>query len=52
MNVEYSVEFYVTSTGRCPVREFLLELKTSNPDDFAAIVAGYGDLSERERGHG
>ena len=34
--MEFSVEFYETSSGKCPVREFLDELKESNPDDFAA----------------
>ena len=34
--MEFSVEFYETSSGKCPVREFLDKLKKSNPDDFAA----------------
>jgi len=32
----------------CPVREFLDELKKSNPDDFAAILAGLARLQNRE----
>ena len=32
----------------CPVREFLDELKKSNPDDFAAILAGLARLRNRE----
>jgi len=34
--MEFSVEFYVTETGRCPVREFVLEMRDRDPDDFAA----------------
>lgn len=42
--MEFTVEFYETSSGRCPVREFLDELKESDPDDFAAILAGLAKL--------
>jgi len=38
--MNFSVEFYETAAGACPVREFLDELKASDPDDFAAVVAG------------
>jgi hypothetical protein len=33
--MEFTVEFYVTDAGRCPVREFLEELKASDAGDFA-----------------
>jgi len=46
--MEFSVEFYVSVTGRCPVREFLLELKASDPDDFAAVAAGLARLRHRQ----
>ena len=46
--MEFTLEFYETSTGRCPVREFLDELKKSNPHDFAAILAGLAKLRNRE----
>ena len=46
--MEFSVEFYETSSGRCPVRDFLDELKESNPDDFAAVLAGLAKLRNRE----
>ena len=49
--MEFTVEFYVTVEGRCPVQEFLDELKTSNPDDFTAVVAGLGKLRERRNHH-
>jgi len=46
--VEFTLEFYETSAGTCPVREFLDELKKSNPRDFAAILAGLAKLRNRE----
>ncbi|NVL90897.1 MAG: type II toxin-antitoxin system RelE/ParE family toxin [Desulfobacterales bacterium] len=45
--MEFSVEFYETGSGRCPVREFLDELKKSNMDDFAAVMAGLAKLRSR-----
>jgi phage-related protein len=46
--MEFSVEFYVSAAGRCPVREFLEQLKASDPDDFAAVVAGLAKLRHRQ----
>ncbi|MGQ0763946.1 MAG: type II toxin-antitoxin system RelE/ParE family toxin [Acidobacteriota bacterium] len=46
--MEFSVEFYETVNGNCPVREFLDELKVSDPDDFVAIVAGLNKLRNRD----
>jgi phage-related protein len=40
MNIEFTVEFYETETGNCPVRDFLDELESSDPDDFASVLAG------------
>src|SRR5213595_2707928 len=45
--MDFTIEFYETVTGRCPVREFLDELKTSDPDDFAAVLAGLTKLRNR-----
>jgi hypothetical protein len=45
--MDFTVEFYETETGHCPVREFLDELKTTDPDDFAAVVAGLAKLRNR-----
>jgi len=45
--VEFTVEFYETANGRSPVREFLLELKASDPGDFAAVAAGLAKLRNR-----
>jgi phage-related protein len=47
MNMEFTVEFYETGAGGCPVRDFLEELKASDPDDFAAVVAGLAKLRNR-----
>ena len=49
MIMEFTVEFYETKTGSCPVREFLDELKVSDPNDFAAVVAGLANLRNRHR---
>ena len=45
--MDFSVEFYETAAGRCPVREFLDELKASDPGDFAAVLAGLAKLQNR-----
>jgi phage-related protein len=46
--MDFTVEFYETEAGKCPVREFLDELKASDPDDFAAVVAGLAKLRHRQ----
>ncbi len=46
--MEFTVEFYETQDGRCPVRDFLDTLKTSDPDDFAAVVSGLARLRDRQ----
>jgi phage-related protein len=48
MNIEFTIEFYETETGNCPVRDFLDELKLSDPDDFAAVLAGFAKLRNRQ----
>ena len=48
MIMDFAVEFYETKSGACPVREFLEELKTSDPDDFSAVVAGLAKLRNRQ----
>jgi phage-related protein len=45
--MEFEVEFYESANGRVPVRDFLLELKASDPDDFAAVMAGMEKLRHR-----
>src|SRR5438034_9269901 len=46
--MEFTVEFYETKAGRCPVREFLDELKAGDPGDFAAVIAGLAKLRNRQ----
>jgi len=46
--MNFTVEFYETAAGTCPVREFLDELKASDPCDFAAVLAGLAKLRNRQ----
>lgn len=45
--MEFTVEYYETVARRCPLREFLDELAASDPDDFAAVLAGLTKLRNR-----
>jgi phage-related protein len=46
--MEFTVEFYETELERCPIREFLDGLKETDPNDFAAILAGLAKLRNRQ----
>jgi phage-related protein len=46
--MDFSVEFYTTTAGACPVQEFLDALRASDPDDFAAVLAGLAKLRQRQ----
>jgi phage-related protein len=46
--MDFTVEFYVTASGRSPVREFLDELKQSDPDDHATVLRGLAKLRDRQ----
>ena len=46
--MEFRVEFYETEGGACPIREFLDALKASDPNDFAAVMAGLAKLRNRQ----
>src|SRR5436305_5872632 len=46
--MEFTVEFYQTRDGHAPVRDFLLELKATDPGDFAAVMAGLAKLRNRQ----
>jgi phage-related protein len=46
--MDFTVEFYETEKGKCPVQDFLDELKTSDPNDFAAVLAGLAKLRSRQ----
>lgn len=45
--MQFTVEFYETPSGECPVRNFLDDLKDSDPDDFASVIAGLTKLRNR-----
>ena len=49
--MNFTVEFYQTAAGNCPVQEFLEELKQSDPGDFTAILAGLAKLRNRDYHH-
>ena len=46
--MEFRVEFYEKRNGICPVRNFLDALKSSDPDDIAAVMAGMAKPRKRE----
>src|SRR5437870_12508322 len=46
--MEFTLELYEMTAGQCPVRNFLNELKASDPGDFAAVVAGLAKLRNRQ----
>ncbi len=45
--MDFTVEFYQMSGGRCPVQAFLNDLKRSDAGDFAAVLAGLSKLRDR-----
>lgn len=46
--MEFSVEFYVSEAGQAPIQDFLDELRQSDPEDFAAVLAGLTKLRNRQ----
>jgi phage-related protein len=46
--MDFTVEFYEVSGGRCPVQEFLDELRHGDSGDFAAVLAGLAKLQNRQ----
>jgi len=48
MIMDFKVEFYESANGATPVREFLDRLKESDPDAFAAVIAGLAKLRNRQ----
>jgi phage-related protein len=46
--MDFAVEFYLSQAGNSPVREFLDDLKASDADDFAAVMAGLAKLRNRQ----
>jgi phage-related protein len=45
--MDFSVEFYETADGHSPVEEFLEDLKVSDPDVHAKVLAGFAKLRDR-----
>lgn len=46
--MDFTVEFFETEAGSRPVHEFLDGLKASDPNDFAAVLAGLAKLRNRQ----
>lgn len=46
--MDFTVEFYETDSGSCPVRDFLEDLQATDPGDFAAVLAGLAKLRNRQ----
>jgi phage-related protein len=46
--MQFTVEFYETPAGQSPISDFLDDLRESDPDDFAAVVAGLAKLRNRQ----
>jgi phage-related protein len=46
--MRFSVEFYETASAQCPIRDFLEDLKISDPGDFATLLAGLKKLQNRQ----
>ena len=46
--MDFCVEFYETVAGACPVQDFPDELKASDPDDFATVMAGLAKLRHQQ----
>jgi hypothetical protein len=46
--MEFTVEFYETEAGHCPVQAFLDELRASDPGDFASVMAGFAKPRNRQ----
>jgi len=46
--MKFRIEFYESLQGRCPVQDFLENLKDTAPDDFVVILAGLNKLKLRE----
>ena len=46
--MDFTVEFYETVDGQCPVLEFLEDLRQSDPGDHATVLRGLAKLRNRE----
>lgn len=46
--MEFSIEFYETAAGACPVRDLLDDLGQRDPRDFASVMSGLARLRNRQ----
>src|SRR5512140_530207 len=46
--MDFTVEFYETMDGHCPVLEFLEALRQSDPGDHAVVLRGLAKLRNRQ----
>ena len=46
--MDFTVEFYETESGVYPMKDFLEDLKVTDPDEFAAVIAGLAKLRNRQ----
>jgi phage-related protein len=46
--MDFTLEFYETIDGQCPVLDFLEELRRSDPDDHALVLRGLSKLQNRQ----
>ena len=46
--MEFTIEFYESRSGACPVQDFLEGLKKSDSADFSAVMAGIAKLRNRQ----
>jgi phage-related protein len=49
--MDFTIEFYETADGVCPVLEFLEELKRTDPGDHAIVLRGLEKLRSRQYHH-
>jgi phage-related protein len=46
--MDFSIEFYETPAGGSPLKEFLEELKQSDPDVYVAVLRGLAKLRQSQ----
>jgi phage-related protein len=46
--MQFTVEFYETAAGKCPLVEFLEAMRLSDPGDFKAVMRGLDRLKDRQ----
>lgn len=49
--MEFTVEYYETANGNCPVEVFLDKLIATDPGDAAAVFAGLNKLKQKTNHH-